>query len=225
MSSEGRHGTHSSNSDHQTPVPQVPQQQPFHTPQFMLPPTPQIQERSASALSGSDPRSTPASFGGGSHSGSGSNPQVGPGGRSGSSPDSYETQPGSRREVWMMDSVSREDDEDPQFQGLFFMPPRDEGSIPRSPHTGDARNLPTFTGSSLTVGLRRSPHGHVDDELDDEIAEEIRPTSEERFAQLAASRASSGISRQLPHSTFHVGKQPRAGKLGTTVAEPLKQPR
>ncbi|KAL9937437.1 hypothetical protein V8E36_003846 [Tilletia maclaganii] len=201
MSSEGRHGTHSSNSDHQTPVPQVPQQQPFHTPQFMLPPTPQIQERSASALSGSDPRSTPASFGGGSHSGSGSNPQVGPGGRSGSSPDSYETQPGSRREVWMMDSVSREDDEDPQFQGLFFMPPRDEGSIPRSPHTGDARNLPTFTGSSLTVGLRRSPHGHVDDELDDEIAEEIRPTSEERFAQLAASRASSGISRQLPHFT------------------------
>ncbi|KAE8271709.1 hypothetical protein A4X09_0g633 [Tilletia walkeri] len=205
--SEGRHDNHgrfdlpsASAQQPRTPL----QQHPFNTPQFTVPPTPltgaafAIQERSTSALSGSD-RATPVRHIAGSHSGSAGSGQREPNGpRSGSSADSYDTRPGSgAREVWMMDSESREEEDEAQFQGLFFMPPRSEGSIPRSPHIRDGRPMGSLSGSRVTLGLQREAFEQIDDEVEDS-AEEMQPISEEQFHQLGASRASSGISHQIP---------------------------
>ncbi|KAK0556536.1 hypothetical protein OC846_001104 [Tilletia horrida] len=217
MSSDGRH---QSSPGHESRVPASQQRtalmtQAFSTPVFAVPPTPQTvrpdsrEDRSSSALSGSDPRATPASLAATSQS-----PQDN---RSRSSADSYDTRPGSTapREIWTMDSGTRED-EDPQFQNLFFMPPRNDGSIPRSPYTRDARVMGTFAGSGLAMGLQEETHEQVDDEIADgedhealdEVAERMRPSDEDRFHQMGASRASSGISHQ-PAPRFSSSSSPR----------------
>ncbi|CAD6884444.1 unnamed protein product [Tilletia laevis] len=220
-SDEGRHESQGSSELRLGPgrLPRSPLlEHPFNTPQFAMPSVLQagaannIRDRSGSALSGSDPRSTPNSLGAGSQSGSGSNRRELNGNRSASSAESCDTRPGSvTREVWMMDSGSREDDEEAQFQGLFFMPPLSDGSVPRSPHIHDGRPMDSVAGGSrVMLPLPRGSREKIDDELE-ESSEEMQSISIKPTNQLSASRASSDISPKVPAGSSQ--SRPREEKV------------